>query len=102
MSELESRYPCEDGTADPKRHKLRKGQGQELARGVDCAIEARDQWMRDLTDWLTGLQNEVKDLRQRLAACEKACECGKGEGGAPQVMMALKADPPPPPPKDWP
>jgi hypothetical protein len=104
MSESSSRYPCEDEQVEPTRHRLRKGKDPELARSVDCAIDARDQWMNDLTDWLKGLQNEVMDLRQRLEACENACGGKSGEGGTgvKRSMMMMSAQDPPKPPKPWP
>ena len=92
-------YPCEQDPSKAKEHEMMKGGKKgDLRRKVDCAIESRDQWMVELTDWLTGLSAEVADLRQRVEACEN----GSGGGGSGGAMMKMSTQDPPKPPQPWP
>ncbi|HJS47322.1 MAG TPA: hypothetical protein VJ773_04950 [Gemmatimonadales bacterium] len=94
-------YPCEDDPTLAKEHEMMKGGKKgDLRRKVDCAIESRDQWMVELTDWLRGMQQEMTQLRQRVEECEKACS--GTTAGAPQMMMMAMTQDPPKPPKPWP
>lgn len=95
-------YPCESNPGLAKHHEMMKGAGKgQLKPDVDCAIDARDQWMKDLTVWLKALADAVNECR---------AACGLPPFAPPPqdpvttqaTLMALSVNDPPKPPKDWP
>jgi hypothetical protein len=95
-------YPCESNPDLAKHHEMMKGAGKgQLKQEVDCAIDARDQWMKDLTDWLGQLALAVNECRVACGLPPLPLSPTAGTTSTTTATSLAISDPPKPP-KDWP